>query len=149
MSKTKVLIYGASIILEGARALLKKMPEVELVDFVPWSGQDVTGSLARLEQLSPDVLAFDCTQVSAQPLLSTVFQLPNLRMVGLEWEQQKAILLQWRRLPGRQHAFYLCWEVQRMAASEDLERLVLRARQGNTQAWSEDQKEKVEKCGGS
>ena len=76
MPKTRVLVYGDSLLLAGVQALLAQAPGIELVAF------------------APDVVVFDAAKTAVQELTGAFQHLPAVRLIGLDGTAQHARVMQ-------------------------------------------------------
>jgi hypothetical protein len=91
--------------------MLEKFPGVELLTCAPGKDVDDLSALQDLLALKPDVLVYDAYSENSRLILSTFRSNPEIRMIGLEGMEQRAIVIQ-----GESH---------RLSEPGDLERLIL------------------------
>ena len=83
----KVILYGDSLVLQGARASLEACPDLEVISLPPES--------VSLKQVitakGPVALAFDTSAVG-QDFPSSLLQLPDLLLIGIDPETHQALV---------------------------------------------------------
>ena len=110
--KTRVVIIGESIFLAGVQALLEKTPGVEVLAYRPGVETEGLPVMVDLLRLQPDVLVYHAEGEAAQFILTAFHHHPEICLIGLEWEEQRAIVVQ-----GHAH---------RLVDAGDLNALILR-----------------------
>ena len=111
MAGVRIVIYGNSLLLAGVRSMLEKMPGVELLNCAPGKDVDDLSALQDLLALKPDALVYDAYSENSRLILSTFRSNPEIRMIGLEGMEQRAIVIL-----GESH---------RLSGPGDLEQLIL------------------------
>jgi hypothetical protein len=83
----RVIVYGDSLILEGARASLEKRPDIEVVvlDRTPRNLPEELGAYC------PATLIFDVSVIQPD-LLRSLFQQPGLLLIGIDPETHQALV---------------------------------------------------------
>jgi hypothetical protein len=76
MPKTRVLIYGDSILLAGVQTLLQPTAGIELVTS------------------APDVVVFDVAKTTPQEITDLFDDLPSVRLIALDGATQSARVIQ-------------------------------------------------------
>jgi hypothetical protein len=97
-----VLLYGQSLLLSGVAKALAKVPGLQVARARTW-----TDAGRMLAEKMPDVLIFDLKGTCEGHVLPLLLENPHPTMVGLDTEQNQAVLLSGRaadpgrRAPGR------------------------------------------------
>jgi hypothetical protein len=88
MNTQTVLLYGQSLLLSGVAAGLADVPGLEVARATTWADAN-----RLLVKRIPDVLIFDLTGTCESHILPLLFKNPHLVMVGLDTEQNQAVLV--------------------------------------------------------
>ena len=89
--KTRVLVYGNSLLLEGVCTLLQATKNIELV------------------KQAPDVVIYDATNPNTPAMFESYGQMPGVRLIGLDPQHQRAIITQ-----GKMHRLTVPDELTRL-----------------------------------
>lgn len=84
----QVAIYGQSVMLAGVETILRSWPEVDVTRLAP-----ALQGLPDLAGLEPDAILFDSTTPEAADALLFLKQRPGLILIGLDIEDNQAIVL--------------------------------------------------------
>jgi hypothetical protein len=85
-SQHKILFYGNSLVLAGARATFEGYPGFETI------GLDRPTTQAEFLVLKPTVVIFDMGAMESEFLLAPMQELPGLLLVGVDSESHEVLL---------------------------------------------------------
>ena len=93
MSQIRVLIYGDSLLLASARAILEKSPAVEMAPPTPPWDVRAPNAATAVEPAPPDIVLFDAMAVNLPALFAAFRHIPALRFIGLDGARQSALVV--------------------------------------------------------
>jgi hypothetical protein len=88
VKKRTVLFYGRSLLISGVAASLEGCPGLEVVRTTAW-----TEAGRIVDEQSPAALIFDLAGDSESHILPLLLAKPNLTMIGLDTECNRAVLI--------------------------------------------------------
>jgi hypothetical protein len=90
MNSRTVLLYGQSLLLSGVAASLAECPGLHVARAATWA--EASRLLAPPARM-PDALIFDLTDARESHILPLLFKSPDLILIGLDTECNRAVLL--------------------------------------------------------
>jgi hypothetical protein len=87
MEARSVVLYGQSMLISLVAANLAKNPNLRVLHAAIW--EEV---VARATECTPDVFIYDLSSASGSVILPLLFQNPQLLLIGLDVESNRAVL---------------------------------------------------------
>ena len=93
MDRLRVVLYGGSVLLGTLGASLRRFEHLDIVSLAtPPPGSEPLAALA------PDVILFDVGAAFPQPAFALLQRCPNLRLIGLDPDRNRAVVWSARQL---------------------------------------------------
>ena len=89
MEQHTVILYGQSMLLSLVAASLERSPNLRVMQAANWNEVAAFSS-----ECTPNVLIFDLESTSDSAILPLLHINPNLQLIGLDVETNRAILLE-------------------------------------------------------